>query len=89
MPSDSSFSLATRLSRSTGRCKPSFRARLGSSPCTRRQGLVGKTHVHDARRVAFGGGEVDQAAFAQQVEACRPSFIVYSSTKSRTSRLRG
>ena len=35
----------------------------------RRQGLVGKAHVHDRRGVAFGRGQVDQTAFRQDIEA--------------------
>ena len=30
--------------------------------------LVGEAHVHHAGRVAFGGGQVDQAAIGQQVD---------------------
>ena len=30
--------------------------------------LVGEAHVHHAGRVAFGGGQVDQAAFAEQID---------------------
>ena len=33
-----------------------------------RQGLGGEAHVHDAGRVAVGGGQVDQPALAQDVE---------------------
>src|SRR5438093_4939426 len=35
----------------------------------RRQRLVGEAHVHDGGRMALGGGQVDQPAFAQHVEA--------------------
>ena len=34
-----------------------------------RQRLVGEAHVHHARRVALGGGQVDQAALAEQDQA--------------------
>ena len=33
-----------------------------------REGLIGKAHVHDARRVALGGSQVDEAAFAEHVD---------------------
>ena len=32
------------------------------------QGLGGEAHVHDAGRVAVGGGQVDQPALAEDVE---------------------
>src|SRR5215472_1030292 len=33
-----------------------------------RQGLVGEAHIHHGRGVAFGAGEVDQAAFGDQID---------------------
>src|SRR5207248_5920918 len=39
------------------------------------QRLVGEGHVHYARRVALGRGQVDQAALTQQVDA--PAVIEY------------
>src|SRR6267154_3278503 len=32
-----------------------------------RERLVGETHVHDGRWMAFGGGQVDEPAFAEQI----------------------
>ncbi len=33
------------------------------------QRLVGKAHVHHGAGVAFGGGQIDQAAFAGHIDA--------------------
>src|SRR5579872_658868 len=30
--------------------------------------LIGEAHIHHASRVAFGGGKVDEAAFAEQID---------------------
>ena len=34
----------------------------------RRQGLVGKGHVHHGSRMPFGGGQVDEASLAEDVD---------------------
>src|SRR6266850_2479275 len=42
----------------------------------RRQRLVGEAHVHDARGVSLRGGEIDQAAFAEQGDAAAVGELV-------------
>ena len=42
--------------------------------------LVGEAHVHDGARVALGGGQVDQAALAEHVDARGRRSRTYCST---------
>ena len=69
MPIDSSFSLATRLSSSSGTGKTFFSSEAWFfTRYSTRERLIGEAHVHHRRRMAFRRGQVDQAAFAQQVD---------------------
>src|SRR5712691_2393130 len=51
-----------------------------------RERLVGKAHVHDAGRMAFGGREIDQPAFAQNVYS--PAIFKFVFLHKRTHLVR-
>ena len=68
-PMVASLSLATQASISAGRCRLWARACLLLDGPFGGEGLNGEAHVHDGGGVAVGGGEVDQAAFAKDLDA--------------------
>ena len=74
IPIDASFSRAISWSISCGTGCTSRGSRFSwPRQVLRAQRLVGEAHVHDARRVALGGGQVDQPALAEQEQTVRPS----------------
>ena len=70
MPIDASLSRATYCSISIGTSWTGVRElALVLDAVFGGQGLGGEAHVHDARRMAFGHGQVDQPACAEHVDA--------------------
>src|SRR5712692_11577296 len=53
-----------------------------------RERLVGKAHVHDAGRVAFSRGEVDETAFAEDDDAPAVAEFVFFNKRSQLLRRR-
>ena len=78
MPMLSSLSVATHWSTSLGTSWTLWvELALVLERPLGREGLGGEAHVHDAGRVAVGGGEVDQAAFAEDVEPSAVGLDVF------------
>ena len=69
-PSAASFSRATSRSIASGTgCTPGARSRAARHEILDHERLQGEGHVHDRRRMALAGREVDDAPGGQQVQA--------------------